>query len=262
MDEGELQAALAGLPLGGLRFYASTGSTNDEALAWAAEGARDLSVVVADAQTAGRGRAGRKWHTPPTVALALSVVLRPLSVERLLPGRVAGLAALALVQCCKGLGLEPQIKWPNDILLGGRKVAGILVESAWAGNSLDAAVIGIGVNVAAAAVPTADQLSFPATSLEQELGRTLNRAGLIREILAALQSWRERIGGREFIEAWEEALAFKGQQVAVGLDGEPPLNGTLLGLEPDGSLRLSSEEMPTIVHFGEIHLRPRDDRIA
>ncbi len=254
-------AALADLPLGGLRFFGTTGSTNDEALAWAAAGARDLSLVIADEQTAGRGRAGRKWHTPPGAALAMSLILRPTAIERTLPGRMTGLPALALVECCRGLGLEAQIRWPNDILLGGRKAAGILVESAWAGNQLDASVIGIGINVAQASVPPADQLSFPATSLETELGRPVDRLSVLREVLTAMLGWRSQIGTAEFIGAWEKALAFRGEQVSVGRDDETPLNGTLLGLEADGSVRLLADNMPTIVHFGEIHLRPRNDKI-
>ncbi len=261
MQQTEISAALADLPLGGLRFFSSIGSTNDEALAWAAVGARDLSVVVADEQTAGRGRAGRKWFTPRGSALAVSLILRPTPVERTLPGRITGLAALALVHCCRDLGLQAQVKWPNDVLVRGTKVAGILVESVWAGNQLDASVLGIGVNVAAAAVPPADQLAFPATSLEGELGHDVDRLDLLRNILAATMRWRAQIGAPQFVEAWEEALAFRGQQVAVGKDGEPPLNGTLLGLAPDGSLRLMADNMPAVVHFGEIHLRPSDDKI-
>jgi BirA family biotin operon repressor/biotin-[acetyl-CoA-carboxylase] ligase len=261
MQEREILAALADLPLGGLRFFSTIGSTNDEALAWAASGARDLAVVTAEEQTAGRGQAGRKWHTPPGAALAFSVILRPTAVERTLPARMTGLAALALVQSCDSMGLRPQIKWPNDLLLSGRKAAGILVESVWAGNQLDASVLGTGVNVSQAAVPPADQLSFPATSLEAELGRAVNRVGLLRETLEALLQWRSKIGTSEFIEAWEQALAFRGEQVSVGRDGETPLTGTLMGLEPDGSLRIEADSMPTVVHFGEIHLRPRDDKI-
>ncbi len=231
MEQDEISAALADLPLGGLRFFSTIGSTNDEALAWAAGGARDLSLVVAEEQTAGRGRSGRKWHTPPGSALALSLILRPTVVECTLPARIAGLAALAMVESCRGLGLVAQIKWPNDILLHGRKAAGILVESAWAGNQLDASVLGIGVNVAAGAVPPADQVFFPATSLETELKKPVDRLTLLREILAALLSWRAQIGTPEFIQAWEAALAYRGERVSVGKDDEQRLSGTLLGLE-------------------------------
>jgi BirA family biotin operon repressor/biotin-[acetyl-CoA-carboxylase] ligase len=262
MDQNELSAALAGLPLGGLRFFPSIGSTNDEALRWSAGGAPDLSLVVADEQTAGRGRAGRRWHTPPGTALAFSLVLRPSPAESTYPARLTGLAALALVDSCGALGLQARIKWPNDVLLGGRKTAGILVESSWGAQALDAAVLGVGLNVAPAAVPPAGELSFPATSLEAELGQPIQRPQLLRDILAALLAWRSRIGSKEFLDAWEASLAYRGELVTVAQDGGQSLTGTLLGLERDGSLRLAANDKPVVVHFGEIHLRPMDDKMG
>jgi BirA family transcriptional regulator, biotin operon repressor / biotin---[acetyl-CoA-carboxylase] ligase len=262
MQGNELSAALADLPLGGLRFFQTIGSTNDSALQWAAGGAPDLSLVVADEQTAGRGRAGRHWQTPPGAALALSLVLRPSAAEAAFPGRLAGLAALALVDCCKALGLHPQVKWPNDVLLAGRKTAGILVETSWGGSRLDAAILGIGVNVAPASVPTAPSLSFPATCLETELGAPLGRPRLLRDILAAMLAWRPRLASDDFLHAWEASLAYRGTAVSVGRDGGQPLAGTLLGLEPDGSLRLMANSKTVIVHVGEIHMRPADDKMV
>lgn len=262
MDLSELSAALVDLPLGGLRFYDSIGSTNDAALAWAKEGARDLSLIIADEQTAGRGRSGRKWHTPAGVAIAMSLILRPSSLERMFPARLTGLAALALVEACQERGLTAQVKWPNDVLIQGRKVAGVLVESEWSGNALTACVLGIGVNVAPPSVPPTEHLSFPATSLEAETGRPMPRSELLKDLLGALLQWRSQIGTPQFITAWEEALAFRGQEILLGRDGDTPLHGTLVGLESDGSLRILSDEMPTVVHFGEIHLRPMDDRIG
>ncbi|MBI3739624.1 MAG: biotin--[acetyl-CoA-carboxylase] ligase, partial [Chloroflexi bacterium] len=152
MNQRELQKALSSLPLGGLRYFESIGSTNDEALAWATEGARDLSLVVADEQTAGRGRSGRKWLTPPGSALAFSLILRPTEAERTRPARTTGLSALALSDSLRTRGLAAQIKWPNDVLISGKKVAGILVESVWTGDALDASILGMGVNVLAASV--------------------------------------------------------------------------------------------------------------
>jgi BirA family transcriptional regulator, biotin operon repressor / biotin---[acetyl-CoA-carboxylase] ligase len=262
MIESDVTAALLDLPLGGLRFLTSTGSTNDDALAWAAAGAQDFSVVVADEQTAGRGRSGRKWFTPAGSALALSVVLRPTPVERALPGRITGLGALSVLQSCIQLGLHAQIKWPNDILLDGKKVAGILVETKWAGNQLAASVLGIGVNLGLAAIPPSNELAFPATSLETESGRPLQQTAILKEIVTALLAWRSRLGSPDFIRIWEDNLAFRQQLVSIGTDGEPQLSGKLDGLEPDGSLRLVANDMPTIVHFGEIHLRRSDDRIG
>ena len=257
MNRNEIQAALGDISLGGFRFFQSIGSTNDEALAWAAQGAPDFSLVVADEQTSGRGRSGRKWFTPPKTALAFSLILRPTADERTHPARTTGLGALALADSLQTLGLAPHIKWPNDVLLNGRKTAGILVESVWTGDTLDASILGMGVNVLAASVPPADQTLFPATSIERELGHPIERTGLLSDILAALIGWRSRLGANEFMQAWENLLAFRGEQVQVWAGNDNPLTGFLLGLESDGSLRLRDERgNPVTVQFGEIHLRP------
>ncbi len=257
MDEHKLQKALSSLPLGGLRYFESTGSTNDDALAWAAQDAPNLSLVVADEQTSGRGRSGRKWFTPPKTALAFSLILRPTAAERTHPARTTGLGALALVDSLRMIGLAPQIKWPNDVLINEHKVAGILVESVWTGDTLDASVLGMGVNVLAASVPPADQTLFPATSIENELGQAIERAELFSNILASLIGWRSRLGTNEFMQAWEDVLAFRGRQVQVWAGNDEPLTGFLLGLGSDGSLCLRDERgNPVTVQFGEIHLRP------
>lgn len=158
--------------------------------------------------------------------------------------------------------MQAQIKWPNDVLIKGKKVAGILVESEWAGNALNASIVGIGVNVAPAAIPPNEVLGFPATTLESELGRALRQVDILRNIVAALLEWRSRLGTPDFVRAWEDALAFRFQQVSVSTDAGEALQGKLLGLERDGSLRLMVSNAPRIVHFGEIHLRPTNDRIG
>jgi biotin-(acetyl-CoA carboxylase) ligase len=123
-------------------------------------------------------------------------------------------------------------------------------------------VLGIGVNVSASAVPPADQPSFPATSLESELGRAVAQVDALRQILKAILEWRPRLGMPEFMRAWEDALAYRDQPVAVATDAGQPLKGKLLGLEADGSLRLLVQDKRVLIHFGEIHLRPSDDRIG
>jgi BirA family biotin operon repressor/biotin-[acetyl-CoA-carboxylase] ligase len=257
MNEHDLQKTLSGLPLGEIRYFDSIGSTNDEALAWAAQGARDLSIVIADEQTAGRGRLKRKWFTPKGTALAFSLILRPSTAESAHPAQTVGLGALALASACLKLGLHAQIKWPNDVLLDRKKTAGILVESVWTGDALDALVLGLGVNVLAASVPPADQVLFPATSLESELGYSIDRADSLREILSALLPWRSKLGTDEFLKAWEDVLAFRGEQVQIFKDDEVPLTGELLGLAPDGGLRLREANNNILtIQFGEIHLRP------
>jgi len=258
-DETSIGAALSGLPLGGLRVFRSLGSTNDEALAWASAGAADLSLVIADEQTAGRGRSGRKWLTPPGTAVALSVILRGGALDS--SGRLAGLGAMAVADACASLGLQPAIKWPNDVLLGGRKVAGILVEALWNGDHLEAAVIGVGINVRVGSAPTSGTVIFPATSMEEQLGSSLDRVDVLRATVSAMTAWRPRMHTAEFIEAWERLLAFRGNQVTLTCEGQPPLMGRMLGLEDDGSLRLMGNEEVIRVQVGEIHLRPTDDRM-
>ena len=258
MNQNELKKALAKLPLGDVRYFDSIGSTNNEALAWATGGAKDLSLVIADEQTAGRGRLDRKWFTPKGTALAVSLILRLTPAEKPYLTRVVGLAALAVADALRTRGLNAQIKWPNDVLLYGRKLTGILVESVWSGEDVDCVVVGIGMNVLKEAVPSADLLLFPATSLEEVLGPTIQREIVLHDILAGIIALRPHLGSDAFIASWEKVLAFRGEQVQVEQGDGAMLTGKLLGLEPDGSLKLSDEAGNSItVRFGDVRLRPR-----
>jgi BirA family biotin operon repressor/biotin-[acetyl-CoA-carboxylase] ligase len=257
MNTRSLQKAINKFDIGRLRYFESVGSTNDEALAWAAQGAPDLSIVAADEQTSGRGREKRRWFTPAGTALAFSLILRPTVAELPHLSRIVGLAAVSLAEALRKRSLTPQVKWPNDILLEGRKVAGILVESIWSGDQVDCTVIGIGLNVARAAVPPPELLHFPAASLQEALGTAPKREAILHDILKAFLSWRPRLGSAELIEAWEQDLAFRGQQVQVTGQGAQTVSGTLIGLETDGSLRLHDKHgNPVTVRFGDVRLRP------
>ena len=256
MNQQELRSTLSKLPLGAIRYYDSIGSTNDEALAWAANDAQDLSVVVANEQTAGRGRLDRPWFTPPSTALAFSLILRPSADEIPFLSRTVGLAALSIADTIGMLGLAPQIKWPNDILLNGRKVAGVLIELVWSGEDVDCVVIGIGINVAKTAVPTTDILRFPATSLEHVLGEAPDRNKLLRDILTSFISLRPHMRSDSFMASWEKSLAYYGRQVRVEMGSEQSVTGKVIGLEQDGSLKLRDEDGKTVtVRFGDVRLR-------
>jgi len=265
MDERSFRKAMSGLPLGGVRYYDRTGSTNDVALAWAASGAPDWSLVYAEEQTTGRGRGSRTWFTPPGAALAFSLVFRPTPEEQSCIPLFSALGALGLSQAVEDLGLHPQIKWPNDVLLRRRKVCGILAESTWNGDKVENLVVGIGVNIKPESVPPPEQLNFPATCLEGEavlenlgnVDRVLDRPALIRQIIQAMIRWRPNLESTEFIQAWENRLAFRGEQVEIWGESQPIRAGKLEGLAPDGSLRLRSPvDDEFTVPFGEIHLRP------
>ena len=260
MDERSLRRTLANLPLGGLRCFEQTTSTNDMALMWAAEGAPELALVCAGEQTAGRGRGGQYWFTPPGAALAFSLILCPTPNEQQFPARFSALGALAVCDVLERRGLRPEIKWPNDVLLNRRKVCGILVEGVWMGDRLETLVLGIGLNVKPASVPPPEQLQFPATCLEAKSPlplRRIQRVALLRQILKSLLIWRARMTKQLFLQAWEARLAFRAEEVEIRSDEQELGTGRLDGLEQDGGLRLISQNGRTFtVPFGEVHLRP------
>ena len=260
MQESEVRAALRHVPLGGLRVFQEVGSTNDEALAWAREAAPDHALVVADGQTAGRGRAGRQWYTPPGKALAFSLLMRPTIEEAAHASRLAGLGCLAVTDALGALGLSATIKWPNDVLLGDNKVAGVLAESVWLGESLSAAVLGIGVNVLVGSVPSSG-MRFPATTVESELGMAPDRLKLLTACITALLSWRTELVSDRLCKVWQERLAYVGDMVVLTTAQQEPQEARLVGLESDGSLLLDTSQGPLQIRAGDIHLRRSDDRI-
>jgi BirA family biotin operon repressor/biotin-[acetyl-CoA-carboxylase] ligase len=271
MDQAALVKLLEGLPLGSVRHFASLGSTNDLAIRWAAAGASDLSLVVADEQTAGRGRLNRRWYTPRGAALAFSLILRPSGLPQASlesPVLLMRLTALGALAVCETLNealppmLPAQIKWPNDVIATRKKLAGVLVELQWSGERLDAAVLGIGINVSRQAVPPAAQLSFPATCVEEAVGDEVDHWMLLRAVLSNLLNWKDELDSERFMQAWRARLAFRGEWVQVysetGQEGKPPplYEGQVAGLNPDGTLRLRLHSGETTsVQFGEIRLR-------
>jgi len=217
-------------------------------------GAPEGTLVVADHQSAGRGRGGTRWHTPPGTAIAMSVVLRPVAIR---PLRWTGLGALAVVEALRREGLTSRIKWPNDVLLDGRKVAGVLTESAWDGGRIDYVVLGIGVNVLRASVP-GGELDFPATSIEAVGGFAPDRERLIEAILGALEYWYPKLAGEGFLRSWESAQAFLGERVSVET-GEGLVEGRLLGLGPEGEARVElASGAVTVCGMEARRLRPID----
>ena len=267
MNQLELEDHLKTLGLGGVRYFEQIASTNDEAANWLKNVCPDLALVVADEQTAGRGRGGRKWFTPTGSALAFSVVLRSRDqINQLLKyqntARLNGLGALAVCQTLqKKYRLSAQIKWPNDILVDGKKLSGVLAEAHWIGNELAAVVLGIGINVATASILPNDwdmlnARPFPATSVDTALGKSIDRWDLLSSVLCELLKWRKQLSTPEFLQAWEENLAFKGQWVQVI---SPEMDATIktgqiIGLEEDGALQIQEKSGNILsLRTGEIH---------
>jgi BirA family biotin operon repressor/biotin-[acetyl-CoA-carboxylase] ligase len=170
---------------------------------------------------------------------------------------------LAVCETLAGRGFRPEIKWPNDVLIGRRKVCGVLAEAVWLGDRVDSLVLGIGLNVLHPSVPPAEALLYPATCLEAEMPSAgsawggLDRSQLLRDVLSALAHRRPEIGLSGFVQAWEARLAFRGEPVEIVLSEGVSRSGQLEGLEADGSLRLREAEGGTFtVQYGDVHLRP------
>jgi len=252
-----LGIALEGLPVPSIYYYASIGSTNDFARSLAENDTPDGTLVVADEQTEGRGRFNRRWETPPGSALAFSLVLHPGLAEMPRLGLFSGWCGLAVCSVLRRVyGLDAQIKWPNDVLVERRKVCGILVEAHWLGSRLQGVIAGIGVNVSPPSVPPPDHVIFPAACVEQFLGRPVERERLLAEILNTLIDLRPSLGSPQFLDSWEEWLAFKGEWVKVEQPGES-LTGQVVGIAGFGGLRLRVEDGREVeVAVGDVRLRP------
>ncbi len=273
MDQLSLEAVLADLKLPALCFFATIDSTNNEANRWIEQGAPHLALIVADEQTAGRGRSGRHWITPPGAGLAFSLLLHSPMLDAACVSRLTGLGALAVQHALQvKYSLQTEIKWPNDVLLNGRKVAGVLVETHWIGDVFRSAIIGIGINISAGSIEAvnraAEELSYPATCVEAETTHPVNRLDLLHDILQELLSQLPRLPDADFIGEWESVLAFRNQWVELTGNVDSPnkdkrdltrskLVGKVLGLTVDGCLRLlTSSGVSVIEPVGDILLRP------
>ena len=210
-----------------------TDSTNERARALAAAGAPHGTLVTADEQSAGRGRQGRTWSAPPKSAVLMSVVLRELSET---------LPLAAAVAVCEALPVEALIKWPNDVWIDGRKVAGILVEGrpqeGWA-------VLGIGLNVAAAQFP--DELN--ATSLTLS-GAAVSVDESLAALVGSLETWLSR-STEEILAAWRSRDALLGRPVCWANGSK---EGTAAGVDDSGALIVETVDARVTLDAGEVHL--------
>lgn len=231
-----------------------TGSTNDDCLAKAQQGEPEGLVIVADAQSKGRGRQGRAWFSQPGNSLTFTVLLRPSALEQTCSARFTALGGLALVTCLKqDFGVPAQLKWPNDVLINSRKTCGILAETSWRGSQLEAVVLGMGVNILSGAVPAQGNLNYPATSIQTETGLSLDRWNLLYHLLARLSELRQYLPKAEFIDQWNQNLAFKGQLAFVRDDDGEKRQYRIHSVQEDGGLLVSAADgsQRKVVHSGE-----------
>ncbi len=211
------------------------GSTNDEAGRLARAGARHGTIVIAESQRAGRGRDGRLWQSPRGMGLYMSAVLRPpLPLVDVPPMTLA--IGIGLCDAVRATGAHATLKWPNDLLVDGKKLAGVLVEAQSQGTKLEAVVIGIGVNIVG---PVPPSLAETAIALEQAADSQIDREAFIAAVVAYVEHWVDRyvaMGLEEIIPAWTDRMAL-GIAARATVDGNP-LVGVVWGLDDDGALLL------------------------
>lgn len=263
-----LQTQRLGRPMEG---HASLGSTNTRASQWAADGAAEGSTVIAEQQTAGRGRHGRRWTARAGQNLTFSVVLRPGDAhadrDALPPARFGLLALAAGVAVCEVVAEAvaeavappaPSLKWPNDVLLNGRKCCGILLESS-TGTRPGPVIVGVGLNVNQDDFSSVPGDGLAATSLLLETGRSLDRAPLLATLLERLEARYLSLfvdGGASVRDTCERRLSQRGRRVTLRLPGSGErLEGTARGLAADGALRLETAAGERTVHAGEVTTR-------
>ena len=220
--------------------FRETESTNMVAFRMAEEGAEEGTVVVAEAQHHGKGRMGRRWESPPGVNLYCSVILCPPVV----PMQAAQLTFLTAVAVARAIAestpLQPEIKWPNDVLLGGRKVAGLLNEMSAETEKINFIVLGIGININMKQDQFPADLRTPATSLALESGHEISRLDVTRRLLTALDSFYDAYlanGYDPIREEWLSRCTMSGREIRVTFQNEER-EGMMMGIDEDGALLL------------------------
>lgn len=223
-----------------LEIKATTTSTNDDARAATLRGVPNGHVIVADAQTRGRGARGRIWDSPAGLDLYVSIVAEvPVPLEHLPPLTLAvGLGVADTVDECLPPPLRARVKWPNDVWIDGKKCAGVLVESASQGDKALPLVIGIGLNVNRRAFP--EGLAIAPTSLALSVGREYARANVLAALLQHVEARIDRFraeGPAPLVAELDGRLALRGARASC--EG---VEGTVLGVAPSGALRLQTDE--------------------
>jgi len=235
-------------------------STNDLAKSMAKAGAPEGLVVVAEEQLKGRGRRGRSWASPFGLGIWVSVVLKP-SIGPFEAPKAGLLAALAAARAIgEATGLKASVKWPNDVLVEGKKAAGILVEMDAELEVVRSLVIGIGINANLPLEAIPEDAREYATSLMEATGRRIDRAGLLAGFLAHLEAcyfqWMEE-GFAPLLEALREKAAFLGEPVEV-IEANRRWTGTAEDIASDGALLVRDEKGETVpVYAGDVSLRRR-----
>jgi BirA family transcriptional regulator, biotin operon repressor / biotin---[acetyl-CoA-carboxylase] ligase len=216
-------------------YYRTLPSTMDFAKKLAREGMGEGVVVLCDEQTEGRGRQGRKWFASPSGSILMSVVFRPTLEQLPQINMLASLAVVFTIQ--KVTGINSTIKWPNDVLIDGKKVAGILMENVFEGEALEAAIVGVGLNISLD-VSAYPEISSIATSLSAEAGGDFNRDDILRTLLEEMDDLYQAVKRNEDVyHQWLPHVETLGKTVRIK-SGTSVEEGLAQSINPDGSLTL------------------------
>lgn len=233
--------------------YETLGSTNTEAANQARRGAAEGVCVVADRQTAGRGRNGRDWVSTEGAGLYFSIVLRPVIEMRFLP-LITLMTGVAVYDTLTEFGLKPDIKWVNDILIGDDKICGILAESVETPSGL-AVIVGIGINLTSSSFP--EEIAATATSIEVETGNSVPSDEVVARLTPYLSYFYDILNSKnghiDIVQHWRQrSTYFSGKHVRVNLEGTT-IEGTTDGLEENGALRVkTADSSVTIIQAGDV----------
>ena len=248
-----LRARLTGTRFTEVRLFDEIDSTNRYLLDEAAAGAPEGLVAVANHQTSGRGRLGRRWESQPGASLLVSVLLRPSAPPLELPSeRLHLVTAACSMAACDAVeqvaGFRPGVKWPNDLMVDGRKLAGVLAESRVVAAAVDALVVGVGLNVAQESFPA--ELAEIATSCRQVAGRAFDRADLLVAFLVALDSRYAKLaqpaGLTDVLREYRGACVTVGRAVRVDL-ADRSIEGVAVDIDDDGHLVVETSPGANIV---------------
>ena len=226
-----------------VHVFQTIDSTNDRAMDMAAKGAEEGTLIIAETQTGGKGRLGRSWFSPPGVNLYLSIILRPKIVcaQATMLTLLAGIAVAQAIR--ERSGLEAFLKWPNDVLISGQKVAGILAELVADGQAIKHLIMGIGLNVNLEASMLPPELAKTATSLKIESGSDFSRLAVLETLVNQLERWYTIFleqGSTPILKEYSQLSQTLGRRVQVAYQ-DKVLEGEAIGLAANGGLILREE---------------------
>jgi len=255
----EIQAGLGTERFGkDIYVFPEVNSTNVVAFRLALRGAQEGAVVLAESQTRGKGRVGRRWESPAGSNIYLSIILRP----KIPPTKIPLITLMAAVACAEAIeetaGFIPTIKWPNDLLVGEKKLGGILTEADMEMDVINFVVVGLGVNCNMTRASFPPSIQDTATSLQEALGEKISRLLLIQAILRNMEQWYTILvqgQGGEIRRRWKELSQIEGKEVAVSFMGAV-VKGTALDIDDDGVLLVQEGggELKRVV-AGDVHVR-------